>query len=484
MAYKHGIYGSEIPTSLLPMTESDAGLPVVFGTAPVHLATDAAKPNTPVLCYTLKEAKKKFGYSDDFDSYTLCEAMSSHFALYGMAPIVFVNVLDTSNDDHTQKVTGEKVTLTSLVAKLDASQAVLLDTLVVKATADGTALVSGTDYTAAYNDDNKLVITALDGGALASATEAYIDYTALKPSGVTASNIVGGDGKGLELVSEVFPRFGLVPGTLIAPKFSSDSTVAAVMKAKTENINGCFEAIAIADAPSKKDSTFDLTDYTKVSEWKNKMNYVDERLILCWPMLSLGGVKYHMSTQLASLLCKSDSEHDNVPYWSASNQSVQADSAVTENGEEVYLGVDQADYLNGNGVVTAINFIGGWKAWGNRTTAYPSNTDVKDAFIPIRRMFNWVNNTLITTFWSKIDNPTNKRLISTIVDSANIWFNGLVAKRYLLGGRVEFREDENTTTDLMDGKIYFHVYITPPSPARDIEFVQEYDPNYISTLFE
>ena len=98
-------------------------------------------------------------------------------------------------------------------------------------------------------------------------------------------------------------------------------------------------------------------------------------------------------------------------------------------------------------------------------------------------MFNWVGATLVTSYWAKIDDPTNKRLIETIVDSANIWFNGLTAKGALLGGRVEFREDENTTTDLMDGKLYFHVYMTPPSPAREIDFVQEYDPAYIATLF-
>ena len=34
-----------------------------------------------------------------------------------------------------------------------------------------------------------------------------------------------------------------------------------------------------------------------------------------------------------------------------------------------------------------------------------------------------------------------------------------------------------------DGKLYFHVYMTPPAAARVIEFVQEYDPEYISTLF-
>ena len=41
-----------------------------------------------------------------------------------------------------------------------------------------------------------------------------------------------------------------------------------------------------------------------------------------------------------------------------------------------------------------------------------------------------------------------------MVDSANIWLNGLTASECLLGGRVEFRSDENTTTDLEDGKLH------------------------------
>ena len=36
----------------------------------------------------------------------------------------------------------------------------------------------------------------------------------------------------------------------------------------------------------------------------------------------------------------------------------------------------------------------------------------------------------------------------------------------------------------MDGRLYFHVFFTPPAAARQIEFIQEYDPAYISTLFE
>ena len=47
--YKHGIYISEVPTGLVPMTQTDAALIVAFGTVPVHLATNPVADNTPVL---------------------------------------------------------------------------------------------------------------------------------------------------------------------------------------------------------------------------------------------------------------------------------------------------------------------------------------------------------------------------------------------------------------------------------------------------
>lgn len=58
-----------------------------------------------------------------------------------------------------------------------------------------------------------------------------------------------------------------------------------------------------------------------------------------------------------------------------------------------------------------------------------------------------------------------------------------MASGALLGARVEFREDENATTNLLDGIIKFHTYFTPPTPAREIENVIEHDPDYFSTLF-
>ena len=480
MAYKHGTFSSEVPTSLVPMTESVAGLPVVFGTAPVQKAASPAKANTPILCYKYSEAVEALGYSDDWESYTLCEFIQSFFSLYNMAPVVLVNVLDIDKDK--KSVTASTVTVTDKKITLDAS--VIRSSLVLKATEDGVALVPDTDYTLSYDDDGNLLVTIADTSTAASAETLIASFDAVDPSKVTADDVAGGVDAdtgaktGLELVSEVYPRFGLVPGILLAPGFSDDAGVMAALKSKTENINGHFKCIALADIP-----TDTVKKYTDVAAYKNKNNFVGANLTACWPMLSLAGKKYHFSTQLAGLMCKTDGAHDDVPYWSPSNQSLQCDGTVLKDGTEVYLDMETGAYLNSQGIVTAIN-QNGWIAFGNRTTAYPGNTDVKDAFIPIRRMFCWVANTLMTTFWQKIDNPTNKRLIASIVKSANIWLQGLTAQGALLGGRVEFREDENTTLDVMDGKLYFHVYMTPPSPAREITFVQEYDPDYISTLFE
>lgn len=482
MAYKHGVYVSEVPTSVIPPVEATAGLPVVFGTAPIHLATEPAPANKPILCYTYEEAVKQFGYSNDWGKYTLCEFIKSHFALFNVAPVVLVNVLDPIK--HKKSVSGETITLVNDQAIL-ANTGVLKESVVVKSQDGSTTYVAGTDYLLTFDDEDRAVINRLDTGSIPAAATLKVDYEHLDPSMVTASDIIGGVDietgayEGLELLNKVFPMFRMVPGMVLAPGWSQDPMVAAVMVAKASNINGHFKCIAITDLP-----TNEVTKYTDAPAWKENNNYTSSRQVVCWPKVKLGDEIYHLSTQLAGLICKTDAENDDLPYVSPSNKNLQANGAVLSDGTEVTLGPDQAAYLNGQGIITALNFIGGWKAWGNRTGAYPSITDPKDAFLPIRRMFDWIANTLVLTFWQKVDYPINRRLIDTIVDSANIWLNGLAARGFILGGRIEFIQSENPDTDLMDGIVRFRVYVTPPSPAREIDFIVEYDPQYLKTLFE
>ena len=178
-----------------------------------------------------------------------------------------------------------------------------------------------------------------------------------------------------------------------------------------------------------------------------------------------------------------DSENGENPSVSPSNQYLQMDSMCKSDGTEIYLTSSQATYLNSQGIVTALNFQG-WKAWGNRTSVYPANADPKDSMIPIRRVFNWVGNTLITTYWTRLDSRLSRRFIDSVLNSAQMWFDGLMASGVLLGGSVAFLEEDNQLSDLQDGIIRFRVMITPPSPARVIVFTSQYDPSALKTLFE
>lgn len=495
MAFKHGVYTSEVPTSIISPVEIDAGLPVVFGTAPVHLSKEKDWPvNKPILCSNYQDAVNAFGYSDDWENYTLCEFMYSQCTLFGYAPFVLVNVLDPAQ--HKITVTNSELAVTD--NKVSIAEPIILSSLVVKKVEAGQPLKLNTDYTVAFDSDGIVQIVLLQSennaiagettvgdvvvGGAEEITNIVVSYDKVDPSAVTKADIIGGiditTGKstGLELIEEVFPRTRKIPGIIGAPKWSTDSEVAAVMAAKTTAINEIFDCVCVVDLP-----TDTLTKYSDVPEYKNKHNLTSTNMYLCWPMVKLGDRKYHLSTQAIGVMNKTDASYDDIPYASPSNESLQCDTACLADGSEITLSLTQANYLNGNGIATAFNFTG-WKLWGNYTAAYPDSTDVKDVFLMQRRMMAYVGNTLVRTFWQKVDKPTNKALIKTILDSVNIWLNSLVGSA-LLGARAEFLQSENATTDLMNGAITFHIYMTGANPAQEINFKKEYDPSYLSTLF-
>jgi hypothetical protein len=196
-------------------------------------------------------------------------------------------------------------------------------------------------------------------------------------------------------------------------------------------------------------------------------------------MVGLGGKKYHMSTRVAGVIAQLDTENG-APHYSPSNHALKADSLILKDGTEVLLTKAQADILNQGGVVTGLNFMGGFVVWGNYTGCFPTNTDVKDNMIAVSRVFDWVANTLITTFWGYLDTPMDRRLIDTILDTCNIWLNGLTGAGILLGGRCEMIESENPVTNLVQGIVRLHIYLTPPVPAQEIDFTLEYDAAYVT----
>lgn len=479
MAYRHGIYVSEQESSMVAPLNGTAGLQVVVGTAPVHLLKNpAAAINTPLLVTSKAEADAAVGYSGDFASFTLCEAISATFAVVNVAPMVLINVLDPAK--HQSEMAEKTLQLNDGVAVLEES-GVLLDTLIVKR--GERVLTAGEDYMAAHSADGSSVsIVVLAGGEDGNETTLTVSGKKVDASKITAADIIGGVDaatgaeSGLEVIRQVYPKLGMTPGILTAPRFSADASVSAALQAKTREINGVFKCVCIVDVDSGADGA---RKYADVKEQKERQGLTDPNAYGVWGYGKVGQALYSGSSLASALTAYTDAENDDIPS-NPSNKEIAIGAMCLADGKEVLLDQDQANVINSYGVATWLN-MNGFRLWGNRTCAYPGNTDPKDSFFACRRYMSWRANSFILTYFQKVDSPLNKRLIEAIVDSENVRGNGYVAMGVAARDEIVYNSDENPVSNLMNGKIVFHQYMTPYTPAEDIEDVIEFDPDALAS---
>lgn len=470
-----GVHIYEQATSVSTPKVASVGIPFVVGTAPVQSAAKPAKSNMPVLATSWDEAVEKLGFSYDWENYTLCEFMYSQFKLFGAQPVIFCNILDPE----TMKKTVEAADYDVADHKIALPVGAVAGSIKVKTT-DGEPedLVADEDYTVFYDRDDTdtyvCIVELLEDGKAYNAAQLNIEYNEVTPGTATVADVVDG----VSQVDACLTAVGVVPDLVCAPGWSHDTVVAAVMATKAGAISGLFKGKAVIDIPSGEGG---VLEYSELSGYKNKNSLVDPDQIVCWPMVRLGDYTFHLSTQLCGLMATVDADNRGVPYESPSNKNLKMDSCVLKDGTEVNLTWDQVNLVAGSwGVVTAVNFLdSGWVAKGNYTACYPGNTDVKDQFIPVSRMFDFIGNTLIRTFWSKLDKPLTTALRDSILQTCNIWLGGLCGSGYLYGARAEMLAEENPLTSLLDGIITLHVYNAPPVPAQEIDFILEYDVSYM-----
>ncbi|WP_404427304.1 phage tail sheath family protein [Ureibacillus chungkukjangi] len=480
MSYQHGIGLNEKPTSISSPEVAYSAIQVVTGTAPINLVEDpAAVVNKPLLIHSFDEGKEKLGYSDDWDAFTLCEVMDASFREFKVGPVVFINVLDPTI--HKKSSAPQTIQISNKEGLVD-KEGVLLSTLVVNSSDGATTYVKDQDYFVSFNQNGKPLISVLTSGQMTSVSEIQVTFDELDPTKVTNADIIGGYDvtenkyKGLELIQTVYPTLGVLPNTLLAPGFSHHAEVGNVLVAKSTKINGAFNAINVLDVSGK----------TKEAAGQNKdaNGYNDKSSIVCWPKAKIGKKTYHYSSIVASAIAKKDSENEGVPYKSPSNSNIPVTAMVNDENDEVFLDQVEGNVLNGTAIVTAIN-MGGWKLWGNNTAAYDpelgDNNDPKDRFIALRRMFDWWGNSFIQTYFEKVDNPTNTRLIESVVDSENIRANGFKAKGQIAGAKIEFNQQDNPISNVLNGKIQFSQKMAFFTPAEFIENNLEFDPNMLSS---
>jgi len=486
MGYFHGVRITESPTPLQVPASVDSALPVAIGIAPVHrLENPAVAVHNPSLVFSYAEGVADMGYMGPkhWKKFTLSMMLYSQFRLHLVSPLVMINVWNPLKD--AVDVAEVALPIVNGVATIADPMAMISTVRVHNATSGSPDYVRENDYKLKYDGDDLLIVINKEGSIPTAAVSLSVVYKRATTANITKDDIAGGvdpdtnEKTGIELVDEVFPAKRKIPSFLLAPGWSSDPEIAALLIGKAEHLDGEFSCIALIDAPT----TGRYANYRNIPKWKNDSSIVSPYAFLDWPCVAIGEQWFYPSVRLAGMYGQVDNKNAGLPYEQASNKTLSMTNLCDEDGNLIpMMSVTQANYLNENGIGTFIN-MDGWRAWGTETTAFPGNTDIKDFERGVRRMFSFVQNVVNRTMWQNVDKPVTRLLIDTILLTGNEYLNTLKSRQAIIGGRVEFLRADNSNQGIMSGKLLFRVFLTPPNAAKELEFNFSYDPNYLEGLF-
>jgi phage tail sheath protein FI len=466
MAYKHGAYGEITKSKAVAAAQADTVL-VYIGTAPVHLISGysaAGIINTPVRLRNMNEAKSLFGYSDDWENFTLCEAFAEHFnnTVANSGPIYVINVLDPDTDK------GEQVSLSSQdftggPVKISNGHEVIIDSVGV------TGKVRDTNFSVKYDAEEDVVVITPITTLTASETVTYYPVDA---SGITASDIIGsvnadGSSTGLAAIKQLYTKYNAVTNLIAAPGWSEDPEVYTAMVAASQKINGHWEAFVIADIPTSSS----VDTIAKAKTWQTTNGYTSERSKVCWPQKIDGSGKvYHLSTTCAATMLRVDLSHESVPMESPSNKEIMATGQYFGAGSD-NPGFDQveANDLNEVGITSLCFWDGRWVLWGPHTAAYKYGTsmDPRAIFDVNFRMLEFITNGFQRRHGIEIDSPMTLGMKDSIINTENEELDRLVGLGAIIGDpSVEFLENANSTSDVMQGDFVFDIQFTNTPPFK------------------
>ena len=148
--YMYGVYG-ELRKSIARSAIQSGSVAVYVGTAPVHLVRDYKEKNLvnmPVKLINYLNAQENMGYSKDWDSYTICEAMDAHFnnPIQNVGPIYVINVFDPD----TMRPKAEEIVKT---VELSGMKIFIEDNGMVKNTIKISGYENGEDFEIVYSPD-------------------------------------------------------------------------------------------------------------------------------------------------------------------------------------------------------------------------------------------------------------------------------------------------------------------------------------------
>ena len=490
--YLHGAYG-QIQAVGTRAADTSRGAIVYIGTAPVNqVEGGAANVNKPIVVNNMAQARKLLGYSDDWASYTLCEAMKVHLEQKGVGPIVCINVLDPTKHKQQEKVTQQLAPANGRII-ITLAENVVIDSLEVKTAAEmPETKEKGTDYTVSYNADRQqLVIQEAAAGALGN--EALnVSWDLVDPEKVTEKEVIGStDGHGLNTglfaVKSVYSVTGYVPAYLAAPGWSSIPEVHTALVQISSKINKHWDAYIFADLPLV-DKESHPVNLDTVAVWKATNGYTHENETVYFPMASgTDGAAYHISVLAAGNFQELLLAQDGIPYKTASN----TECPIIENlymGEEnvgrVYDDEIINEFLNKNGIASAA-FIGGrWVIWGAHSANYnQDDADQINVAETNRMMLHYISNDFQVRRSRDVDKPMTANDLATIVSEEQTRLDALVKIGALTYGKAFVNASADAKSDVMMGDFSFTFNVTTTPLAKSLTAIVNWTDEGFVTYF-
>lgn len=487
--YLHGVYGQIQAVGSRVATEIPHAF-VYIGTAPVHMVAGGEQTvNRPILVTNIAEARKKFGYSEDYASFTLCEAMHVHFDLNGVGPLVLINVLDPKKHVSAAAVTKNLTPESGRIVLAGAEKAIV-DTVEVKA--GETAKVKGEDYAVSYDTDKKLLIlTELKKNGLGSAALS-VSYKEIDPAAVTTDDVIGSsDGCGLNTgiyaVQNVYQETGYIPSFLLAPGFASNPAVHSVLAENASKINGHWDAYMMVDLPIQDGE--EAVTLATARQWKNANGYRKENETVYFPMaLGTDGKKYHLSVLAAANMQLLLSDQDGIPYRTASN----TECALIEN---LYLGAGSVNrvyddttinnQLNKYGIASAAYVGGRWAIWGAHSADYgPDNIDSINVSETNRMMLYYLSNDFQQRRARDVDKQLTANDLQSMVAEEQARIDALVKIGALVYGEVHLSTNGDALSDVVNGDFTITFNVTTTPLAKSLTAKVNWTADGFTTYFE
>ncbi len=302
------------------------------------------------------------------------------------------------------------------------------------------------------------------------------------PSKVTGTDINGsinasGVATGLTGAYECYSRFGYFPKLIIAPGFSPAATVRTEMDIVASRLH----AIAIADLP------LGLTKQQAVEARgvAGSANTSSARTVLTYPHMRIEDTENAgmtrldpLSSRLAGVIIATDLAEG----WHNSPSNREIKGVVdTEVPINFYPSDYQNDtnFLNEAGIVTCMrSFATGYRAFGNRSAAFPTSSHVEN-FIHARRILDMIHEAIIFFTMNYVDRIGSPQNVEAAEEAINAYLRTKTGSA-LYGGTFRFDRQKNTAEQVADGRFFYKLECHPISVMERITVDSYVDTSFIS----